>query len=382
MRKVILSLVLMLFFGVFALNASAGSFEPEKKSKEVLKESQIPNVLKDWKDWVLLDKKKSNCDYLYNSFYEKFCYYISSINIDVNSDEMNFVQEVNLLEDGYVLLVGSVEVFPSVVNANEVSQNIISKAGRPYIFLKKGKYKITGFAKSKKNITHLFIPEDASILNVKKDGALLSNPLVDGSVVRFEAQNVTKSASDDVSIFAYRKIFDGVPMMMTLSLKLNVTGKERIEHLGNILSKNFKLVSIDSNISAYIQKNGELVAELKPGNAEITIVYRQVNESLEIELDKSLATSEVWVLQNDESVRVIGASEDMVAVQTQNTSIPNEWRSLPAYSVNVGDVVKLKTIYFNENNDDNLVLNRTAKLSFDGKFFSIKDNISDRKSVV
>ncbi|MDR1694464.1 MAG: acyltransferase [Lactobacillaceae bacterium] len=379
MRKIIaLSLALLLSFTVLANHASAdSSFVLEPKKPEVFVKENLPNVLKDWTVWSLDGTEKSKCDFAYNNYNDKYCYYISNLDIDINGKEADFVQDVKILDKGYVLLPGSVEVFPVNVWVDGKNMNIISRAGRPYVYLDKGEYKIEGKLKSKEEVRYLFIPNNAAILNIKKQGIAVANPAIDYSgVLRLETQSTAKSETDDLSVFVYRKITDNIPVMMTVRLNLNVTGKERVENLGRIIPQNFSLSSINSSLSIYVQKNGDLIAEVKPGYSNVDIMLRQNNDSLDFVLDNSPVEQEIWVFESDKSRRVIQAPLSLHSVQTQNVPMPSEWKRLPAYEVNKNQSFTLKAISYDNKNLDSLVLNRNIKLSFDGSFYSIQDNIN------
>lgn len=378
MRKIIsLSIVILLSLAVFTDASKASSFTLEPKRFEAFNKEDLPNLLQDWAKWSLDGVEKNKCDFAYNNFNDKFCYYISNLDIDIEDKEVNFVQKVRILEKGYVLLPGSVEVFPTNVLVNDKEINIISRSGRPYVYLDKGTYTIKGVAKSKENVRYLFIPNNSTVINVKKSGVTIPNPTIDyQGVLRLETQSTSKSETDDISIFVYRKITDNIPIMMTVRLNLNVTGKERVENLGKIIPENFSLAATDSNISVYVQKNGDLIAEVKPGYSNIDIILRQNNDSLDFVLDNSPVDQEVWVFESDNSRRVIQAPLTLRSVQTQNIPMPDAWKRLPAYEINKDDNFTLKAINYENKNLDVLSLNRNIKLSFDGSFYSIQDSIS------
>ncbi|MDD4556930.1 MAG: hypothetical protein PHE89_06375 [Alphaproteobacteria bacterium] len=389
MRKIIFSLFLLVcLFSFEALamvppkilpypSTASSSFTPEADSLKPFPEQDLPKGLQTWAKWVLDGEKKQACDFAYNDFAQKYCYYISNLDIEIVNDSASFEMNVTTREKGYVRLPGSAEVFPQQVFVNGTAKNIISKAGIPYIHLGQGEFVVKGMAKSKENIRYLFIPQNAALINLKKDGKTIDYITLDNDgVLKFEGIETAKNETDDLSVFAYRKIQDGIPLMMTLNLNLNVTGKERIENLGKVIPENFALYSIASDVSAYVQKNGDLIVEVKPGNLSINLEMRQEKDSLNFVLNNSPVNQEVWVLESDKALRVIQAPKDLYSVQTQNIPMPVAWKRLPAYEVNKGEEVALKAIYYDKQNQDSLTLNRKIKLAFDGSSYSLEDNIS------
>lgn len=375
MRKYILFLA-MLFVFALSQNSMAGSFQVEGKKISPIKSADVPSVLKDWQKWSTDDVVLNNCHFSYNSAENKYCYYISSLDVRINKNNLTFVQKAKVLEDGYLLIAGSKELFPQKVLVNGVSKNIISKAGRPYVYLTKGEYKLEAMAKSKSEIRYLMVPENVGIVNVYKDGQKINNPTFSNGALRFEVVSTAKSDSDDINVFAYRKLKDSIPMSMQLNISINVTGKERIENLGKVVLDNFALVDIKSDLTSYVQKNGDLIVEVKSGFHTIDVFMRQVEESLDIVLNNSPVSQEVWVFENDESMRVVQAPEYLQSVQTTNMQIPSSWKSLPAYEVPFDTKVSLNAIDFSQKSNDKLTLSRHAKLSFDGTLYTIRDRIS------
>ena len=368
---------MVLFVGaIFSFNALANSYQPIKTDPKAFSKTDVPAQLKSWEAWALDGYEKNNCVFSYDRADNKICYFISSLNLDVRGKELSFTQKVSIKQKGYVLIPGSFEVFPYTVQANGQSVPVINLLGLPYVALDKGEYTLVGKAKSKEDIRYFSIPVEVAVLSVKKDGAEVINPATDSGVLRLESISAAKKETDDISYTVFRKIDDSIPMWMTMRIDINVSGSQRVENLGKIIPENFAVLDINSSIPAHIQKNGEMMAEVSAGNWWIEVTFRQINESLNLKVDASPVEQEIWVFQKDTSRRAIQVPTTVQQIQTKTTSMPDGWKSLPGYELKKGENFTLGVVEYQEKQKDNISLARQIKLSFDGKFYSIKDNIN------
>lgn len=377
MKKYI-SILLLLFIviGLNKANAAGGSFRPKPKQETKMSEKDLPDSLKDWSNWATDGYRKNNCHYRFDNAGEKFCYYISELDLNINKNAMSFTEKVSLMDDGYVRLPGSVSLFPYSVKINDKEIPVVNIDSFPYLFLEKGEHTIVGEAKTVGNIRTLNIPNDVAILNIKKDGKTLDFVDNDGNgLLRLDSKTAQKTETDAIDVLAFRKIEDTIPMKMTLSMDLNVSGKDRLETFKNIIPENFAIVNISSNIPAYVQKNSDLVAEVKSGRWNITIEFRQLKESLEFSTRNLVNDNEIWVFVGNQDRRIIQMPESMVSIQTKNTLLPEHWKIYPAYSIDRNSKIKLNAVSYNTPQEDIVDLVRNIKLSFDGKFYSINDSL-------
>ncbi len=371
---------LFLIFTILMLatsNVYATNFIPSDTSKHKLEEKDVPQNLKEWVKWATLGYEKDECAFGIDGA-KKYCSYISHLKLEVDKQDFSFEMRVKVVKDGFVRLVGSSDVFPQTLMSNNEKLPIISKGSLPYVFLEKGEYVLNGKGNSKEDIRYLYIPNDVGILEVKKNGKEINSYNLDGNgVLRFENEVFAqKTDADTMSVEVYRKIKDGIPLRMTLRLEINVSGKERVEDLGKIIPNNFELTHIYSRLPTYVRADGNLVSEIKAGNYSIELGFRQINQGLNLTLNNLLSEQELWFFEENRDFRVIEVISGLQTVDTRNTNVPNDWKRLPAYVVSKDDKVELKAIEYDmEKNKDKLSLTRQIKLSFDGSYYSVKDDI-------
>jgi hypothetical protein len=86
---------------------------------------------------------------------------------------------------------------------------------------------------------------------------------------------------------------------------------------------------------------------------------------------------EVWVFKAFPALRQVTISGP-APIDPQQTTLPDEWKSLPAYTLHAGDTLRLDERRRGDSDPapDQLSLRRTIWLDFDGSGYSIRDRIS------
>ena len=387
MKKIVVALFSLLFFIVAQADAKVRNpnnrYSRDAAPETVqnidrnagMSEQDVPPELRNWIKWATYGHKSDEC--VYGAVNKKeYCRYLSEVKIDVAAETFSFTMRLKTMKDGYVEIIGTENAFPTQVVADNVKIPVVSRAGRPHVYLKKGEYFLKGKGKSSNAIRHLYIPKEAAIIEVTENGKSTSAYTLQNGVLRLENNTVSKkSATDTVSLTVYRKITDGIPLKMTVYLDMSVSGKDRTENLGKIIPKNFAVKSITSPFPTYLRKDGSLMAEVRAGRHAIEIEFRQLKESLDVSVDL-LSDQELWVFEKDESFRIIEPPVYLTGVDAKNTSMPAQWKRFPAYIVEKDTNVVLSVGPEVRNNNDVLSLSRNIKLSFGGDFYSVEDTIA------
>jgi hypothetical protein len=86
---------------------------------------------------------------------------------------------------------------------------------------------------------------------------------------------------------------------------------------------------------------------------------------------------EVWVFEAQPHLRQV-TIDDVPPIDPQQTTLPKEWRSFPAYMLKAGGVLKLteKKRGDPEPAPDQLTLQRQWWLDFDGRGYTVQDAIA------
>ena len=86
---------------------------------------------------------------------------------------------------------------------------------------------------------------------------------------------------------------------------------------------------------------------------------------------------EIWVFAAQPALRLVSV-EGVTAIDPQQTSLPDEWKRLPAYAMKPGDTMRLveKRRGDADPTAERLRLARTLWLDFDGRGLTVSDAIT------
>jgi len=183
-----------------------------------------------------------------------------------------------------------------------------------------------------------------------------------------------------LALEVHRRVNDGVPVQVTTRLKLRVSGRSREVALGTPLLAGTQATALISGLPARLDGDGNLQVQLRPGEWEIEVTARStgpVHALSAPESDGPWPSEETWVFQAApavRSVRIDGAP----GVDPARTSLPSDWRRLPAWRVARG--VELQFVELRrgeaEPPPDRLHVERKLWLSLDGSELAVRDQLS------
>ena len=340
--------------------------------------THIPNVLKDWKEWVLYDKKDIDCPIHYKNG-DPICSYPSSINITLLKNEIIFKVDIKIFEDKYKFeLPYSNENWTSDVIVNNTN-GIVLGFKTPYLILNKGRNIVQGKIKYKDKPKYLQLPKNIALVSLIENDQSMSFPKVDDTGRLLLDDNVNKiNKKGIITVSIYRKIIDGHPIKMKTFLNLRVSGQTRNVILDAIVLKDFYPTSIKSELNTKITNEKSLEVEVRAGEWTVEIdSYSHKNLSI-FQLPKKIykyANKETISLQVNESYRTIDVING-ISLDPMQSNIPNEWKILPLYLLQDDGEFRIKQLYKNtQQQEDYFTLRREMWLGFEGNYYSIQDNI-------
>ena len=143
------------------------------------------------------------------------------------------------------------------------------------------------------------------------------------------------NSSDDIQVRVFRKLTDGVPIMLETRLDLSVSGKAREISIGQLLPDNTVLTRFDSDLPARVENNGRVRVQVRAGKWKIKTSARYVNPENTFGFEKQTdewPAHEVWSFEaapNIRGVKVSGAD----SVDPSQLWGPSQWRQLPTYRI-------------------------------------------------
>ncbi len=348
-------------------------------------ETKNPKVLDDWRGWVLEKHADIDCPILYNAA-DKHCIWQSSLEIQVTEQSGRFIQQIETFSETFVDLPGDKDYWPELVvdklRGNSIAVRDIE--GSPQVFLAPGKYQLEGAWNWNKMPRTLAIPTSTGILSLTIDNKKIPSPFLENSgqlLLNVTTQQNSLEPQDNLDLRIFRRIQDDVPLKMLTRIEMDISGKERELHLDQALLENFRITQFNSDLPAKLEKDGSLRVQVKSGSWVIQILSQSqspVNQiALKAAKENTIAVDqEIWVFEQKPEIRNIQIS-GIAPIDPQQTQLPEDWKFLPAYLAEVNSPMMLEELQRGgESAKNQLTLSRKMWLDFNGKGFTVKDNIT------
>lgn len=380
-----------------AYQTQTSSYSPnniieDQKTKPELKQDELPAALKDWVDWALSDydpdKVNNPCPFLYNSYKARECVWPASLKINVTKDGGEFKHTITIYKKAWVPIIGSRKLWPQNVKVGEDKAIVIKRNSKPMVMLDKGKHVITGKFMWKDMPESITVPEETGIISLNIENKKIDFPDIDSAGnIWIRRQNPIKPVEtkksetmDHMEVRAFRHIQDTIPTMVTTYLQLNVSGKHREITLDGALLKNFTPMELSSPLQSRLEENGKLRVQIKPGQWTISVKARANKpfKSLEFhKADKQWPDDEIWTFEAKNHLRDVEI-ENVISIDPTQIDMPQHLKRFPAYIMNN----KAKMVFAEKKRGvenaipDKLNLQKKWILHFDGKGYTVEDNMS------
>ncbi|MBW2145124.1 MAG: hypothetical protein JRG75_12115 [Deltaproteobacteria bacterium] len=226
------------------------------------------------------------------------------------------------------------------------------------------------------------IPNASGLVNLSIEDKVIDFPLLDGNGrLWLQKRKETAAQEERMEVRVCRLVNDTIPMRATTHLKINISGRAREIKLDGVLLDNFIPLSIKSPIPARLGAEGNLLVQARPGRWEIRVAARSDGPVQAIKPAEIHYGEEIWAFQSQNHLRMVKV-EGVPSIDPTQTDIPSEWKKFPAYIVRAGDQLVFKEIRRGDPDPapDQIHLNRTWWLDFDGKGFTIQDRINGTMS--
>ena len=344
----------------------------------------VPEELRGWERWVLQGHEHRSCPFVFNrdtgdrgSF---ICAWPGVLDIDVSADDGRFSQRWTVYKDfAWVPLPGDAAYWPHDVTVNGNPAIVVEHDGVPSLRLDGGSYTVSGRFEWDERPGVLPIPAQSGLIELTVNGDRVARPERSRTGLFLgERQRETK-VRDSVRAEVYRLVTDEVPTRLATMIKVDVAGGVREELFGPALPEGFVPMAIHSALPARLEADGTLRVQVRPGRWDITIMSHAPDVLNEIALttpETNLPATEIWSYQSNERLRVT-AAEGLPPVDPRQAQVPPQWQQLPAFRIEAGEAL---TIIERSRgvvaNDNELGLNRTMWLDFDGDGFIVRDYIN------
>ena len=338
----------------------------------------VPEPLKPWEAWVLHDKQDQTCPPQFNDGTVRRCWWPSMLAVNAGKRGATFDMQVTVYVPTWVVLPGGEVHWPESVAVGKQPLPVVARDGRPAVWLEAGDHRIHG-AMVWNRLPEVFpVPPSTGIVALTIDGQSIANPDRDAmGLLRFRGQSDGSDREGNFSASVFRLIEDDIPLRLVTRVLLQVSGRPREIRLGDLLPDAGKLMKIDSPLPVRLDSGTDLLVQARPGHWDVRVTVRMAGPVERLSGGKGDYGQEVWSFKAYNDLRMVNVS-GAPTVEPTRTQMPDEWKELPAYGVKPGAALLLETVRRGDPDPapDQLQLQRTWWLDFDGSGFTLHDRLS------
>lgn len=352
---------------------------------EPLARRDVPEPLAPWVDWALRGAEDALCALVQDRDDMRLCSFPSRVELDLGDLSGRFRAEIRLAHAEYMPLPGDAALWPQDVEVDGKPAVVIGRDGVPSVWLAAGRHVLTGSFAWSALPEGIVVPLETALLTVSVNGAPLERPRRDGNGrVWLQRKREADTAESRLDVAVNRLVDDSIPLELETRIELRVSGAAREITLGPVLPEGLVPLSLDSALPARLESDGRLRVQVRPGDWLVTLRARSLRPVGSLAAPKTegpWADAEVWAFQAEPSLRIVEI-EGVPAVDPQQTTLPEEWRQLPAYVLAPGSAMALveKRRGDEDPAPDELSLQRWLWLDFAGTGYTFNDRISGRLS--
>ena len=346
----------------------------------------VPEDLQGWQQWVLKDKEYRDCPFYFNrnaaERQDFVCAWPGQLQLSVVASGAEFTQQWTVYaQEQWLSLPGGVDYWPDAVSVNDRSVEVIARNNVPSVRLAPGTYRVAGRFEWDERPGVLRLPPESGLVSLNVDGRKVERPEVDRNGVFLGERKRDTRVVDSVRAEVHRLVVDDVPTRLITQLQIDVSGSVREELFGPILPDGFLPLTIQSPLPVKLEADGNLRFQVRPGRWTIYLNARgpgALNSIVRQGAGTNLPASEIWSYQSNDRLRVT-AAEGLPPVDPRQVQVPGNWQNLPAFRVDPGAtfaITERSRGVVSATNE--LSLDRTIWLDFDGDGFVVKDSVGGR----
>ncbi len=349
--------------------------------------SPVPEPLQAWQDWVLRDIPEHRCPLLHAARMPRpeawACAWPWRLDITVDGNGATFRGGVTLYTDDWLPLPGNVETWPRAVLVDGQPWPVVSRDNLPALRLPSGTHRIEGRLDWLQRPNYLPLPGLYGWVALSVDGENRVAPERGKQGLWLGLPRTTDARSvpaDALEIEVFRRVEDGVPMLLETRLRLTVSGALRELALGTVLPPGFEPLSLVSSLEAGLHPEQGLFLLLRPGEHSVTILAR-ARSPLPVLVatagEPPWPTSELWSFAADPALRTLELG-GAPAVDPLQENIPEPWQQLPAWRLSAGEALaaELRSRGLGSAGRPRLSLQRQAWLDFHQPVLQVTDSIT------
>ena len=346
-----------------------------------------PEPLRPWVDWTLYGHEKERCPFFQGELQDeeevrRECAWPSRLSLDLGDRSGRFSQEWLAYAEVWVGLPGDAATWPLDVRLDGQPAAVIARDGMPTVRLSKGRHTLSGGFVWDAPPPLMPVPVGTGLLRLMLRGRPVPFPARDEQGrVWLEKKAGGAREESRLEITVLRHLLDEVPLILATRIDLAVSGESREELLGRVLPDGFVPLLMSGPLPARLEPDGRLRLQVRPGRFTVEIVARHEGPTAATAIARPdpggpWPDQEVWVFEARPDLR-LASVEGVPAIDPQQTTLPDEWKRLPAYLLKAGEKLTLveKRRGDSDPSPDQLTLQRSWWLDFNGRGGTVHDTM-------
>jgi hypothetical protein len=369
-----IALLLAIVFGIARDARADGPLDPKS----------VPEPLKPWTAWALRGKEDALCPTLHGvSGGAPQCAWPARLALSLDETRGSFTQTWHVDARRWVPLPGDDKRWPLDATVDGKRTVVVSRGGAPSVELPPGDHVVRGTFAWDSLPESLQVPAETALLSLTLRGKTVEQPNRDAGGTVWLNKTLSAEEGERLDFVVHRRIVDEVPLLLTTRIVMNVAGRNREVVLGRALPSGFVPMALESQLPARVEPDTRLRVQVRPGTWTIELVARSEGPITELKRPEPDGPwregEEVWVFDARTNLRLVDV-QGVLAIDPQQTSLPDEWKRLPAFPLAVGDTLELveKRRGDADPASDQLTLDRTLWLDFDGRGLTASDTLTGK----
>ncbi|MDD9302765.1 MAG: hypothetical protein HUK40_10705 [Desulfobacter sp.] len=328
-------------------------------------------------------EKQMECVPLFNTADKYQCAWPSSLEISLDDRGGDFRQTWLINSRTWVALPGNSRHWPMDIRVDSRPKVVLGNNDLPRVMLLPGSHVVTGRFAWNSLPEYIQVPRESGLLSLTINDKKLNFPNLDTRGRLWLRQiHKEKRIEDRLKIECFRLIDDAIPPRVSL----DVAGAARQVTIGPVYAPNaFTPISLKSPLPARLEKDATIKIQVRPGKYRLHLDLRHSGPLDELgftPLEKGVWPSqETWSFKARPDLRLVEIF-GVPAIDPLQTSMPKAWQNYPAYLMKANTNLKFKEIKRGDPRPapDQLSLDRTLWLRFDGSGYFIQDKIKGKKN--